>query len=109
MVKSYSRPEGLSMPTDFSRRLFLGGSGALLAHGLLAKSQPLPDGRGSVAHGPVARGPVAVSLIKGDDRRKNVHDALEAIDDQIRPVLRLKKYLVVKPNNVSTATPLGAP
>src|ERR1035441_7057829 len=108
MVKSYSRPEGLSMPTDFSRRLFLGGSGALLAHGLLAKSQPLPDGRGSVAHGPVARGPVAVSLIKGDHRRKNGHDAVEGIHGQIRPVLRLKKYVVIKPNNVSTVNPLAA-
>src|ERR1039457_4473392 len=103
MLKSYFRLERHFMPTDFSRRLFLGGSGALLAHGLLAKSQPLPDGRGSVAHGPVA-----VSLIKGDDRRKNVHDALEAIDDQIRPVLRLKKYVVIKPNNVSTVNPLAA-
>jgi PDZ domain-containing secreted protein len=46
------------MPTDFSRRLFLGGSGALLAHGLLAKaqSQPLPDGRGSAGGGTVTEG-----------------------------------------------------
>src|ERR1019366_3466413 len=97
MLKSYSRLERLSMPTDFSRRLFLGGSGALLAHSLLAKSLPKP-----------ATGGAAVSLIKGDDRRKNVHDALEAIDDQIRPVLRHKKYVVIKPNNVSTVNPLAA-
>ena len=99
------------MPTDFSRRLFLGGSGALLAHGLLAKaqSQPLPDGRGSVTGGgTVTGGGAAVSLIKGDDRRKNAHDALEAIDDQIRPALRQKKYVVIKPNNVSTVNPLAA-
>jgi len=46
------------MPTDFSRRLFLGGSGALWAHGLLAKShpKPLPDGRGSVTGGSVTGG-----------------------------------------------------
>jgi uncharacterized protein (DUF362 family) len=91
------------MPTDFSRRMFLGGSGALLAHNLLAKSQskPLPDGRGPVASTPVA-------LVKGDDRRKNALAALEAIDDQIRPMLHRKKYVVIKPNNVSTVNPLAA-
>jgi uncharacterized protein (DUF362 family) len=89
------------LPTDFSRRLFLGGSGALLAHGLLARSQ-------SNAAPPRAAGASAVSLIKGDNRRKNAHDALEAIDDQIRPVLRHKKYVVIKPNNVSTVNPLAA-
>ena len=26
-----------------------------------------------------------VSLVRGEDRRKNVYDALVAIDDQIRP------------------------
>jgi len=87
----------------FSRRLFLGGSGALLAQGLLARSQPLPYGRGSAAGAGAT-----VSLIRGDDRRKNAHDALEAIDDQIRPVLRHKKYVVIKPNNVSTVNPLAA-
>src|ERR1017187_5619822 len=97
MLKSYSRLERLSMPTDFSRRLFLGGSGALLAHSLLAKSLPKP-----------ATGGAAVSLIKGDDRRKNVHDALEAIHAQIRPVLRHKKHVVIKPSNVWTGNPLAA-
>ena len=47
MLKSYFRPGATFMPTDFSRRLFLGGSGALLAHGLLAR--PCPYGRGGVA------------------------------------------------------------
>ncbi len=84
------------MPTDFSRRLFLGGSGALLAHGLFAKSAP------KTAPG------AAVSLIKGEDRRKNAHDALAAIDDQIRPVLKTKRYVIIKPNNVSTVNPLAA-
>src|ERR1039458_3797692 len=97
MLKSYSRPERLSMPTDFSRRLFLGASGARVETNLFDKSLPKP-----------AAGGAAVSLIKGDDRRKNVHDALEAIDDQIRPVLRHKKDVVIKPNNVSTVNPLAA-
>jgi uncharacterized protein (DUF362 family) len=47
-----------------------------------------------------------VSLIRGDNRRKNIHDALEAIDDQILPRLKTKKYVVLKPNCVSTV-PLG--
>jgi len=50
----------------------------------------------------------AVSLVKGDSRRKNVHDALVAIDDQILPVLKQKKYVVMKPNNVSTVNQLAA-
>jgi uncharacterized protein (DUF362 family) len=69
--------------------------------------KPLPDGRGSVTGGGSVT-PAAVSLVKGDDRRKNAHDALEAIDDQIRPALRQKKYVVIKPNNVSTVNPLAA-
>lgn len=50
----------------------------------------------------------AVSLVKGDNRRKNVYDALVAIDDQILPVLKKKKYVVLKPNNVSTVNQLAA-
>ncbi|MGA2578847.1 MAG: DUF362 domain-containing protein [Bryobacteraceae bacterium] len=95
------------MPTDFSRRLFLGGSGAILAQGLLARS-PFKPAPGGAAGATAPLGASAVSLIKGDDRRKNAHDALEAIDDQVRPVLRHKKYVVIKPNNVSTVNPLAA-
>ena len=50
----------------------------------------------------------AVSLIKGENRRKNIGDALAAIDDQIRPVLRTKKNVVIKVNNVSTQNQLAA-
>ena len=74
------------MPTDFSRRLFLGGSGALLAQGAFGKFPWKAAGDGG--------GRAAVSLIRGDDRRKNAHDALEAIDDQIRPQLRRKKCVI---------------
>ena len=49
-----------------------------------------------------------VSLIKGEDRRKNVFDALMAIDRQIAPQLKKKKYVVIKPNNVSTTNQLAA-
>ena len=49
-----------------------------------------------------------VSVVKGEERRKIIHDALVAIDDQIRPVLKQKKYVVIKPNNVSTVRQLAA-
>ncbi len=50
----------------------------------------------------------AVSLVKGSDRRKNVIQALEAVDREIRPVLSRKKYVVIKVNNVSTTVQLAA-
>jgi uncharacterized protein (DUF362 family) len=50
----------------------------------------------------------AVSLVHGETRRKNVAEALTAIDDQILPALKTKKYVVIKPNLVSTVNPLAA-
>lgn len=41
-----------------------------------------------------------VSLVHGESRRKNVNDALEAIDGDIRPVLQTKQYVLIKPNIV---------
>lgn len=49
-----------------------------------------------------------VSLIHGEDRRRNVYESLKAIDDQILPVLRKRRYVVIKPNNVSTVNQLAA-
>lgn len=49
-----------------------------------------------------------VALVKGDERRKNIHDALVAIDEQIKPLLKRKKYVLIKPNNVSTVNQLAA-
>jgi uncharacterized protein (DUF362 family) len=51
---------------------------------------------------PYYAGRSTVSLVRGDSRRKNITDALAAIDDQIQPVLKTKKYVVLKPNCVST-------
>ena len=50
----------------------------------------------------------AVSLVKGQDRRKNVFQSLVAIDEQIAPLLKTRKYVVIKPNNVSTNNQLAA-
>jgi uncharacterized protein (DUF362 family) len=49
-----------------------------------------------------------VALVKGDSRRKNIAQALTAIDDQVRPGLKAKKYVVIKVNNVSTTNQLAA-
>jgi len=50
----------------------------------------------------------AVALVRGDSRRKNVTDALAGIEDQILPVLRQKKYVVIKPNIVNTFNQLAS-
>ena len=49
-----------------------------------------------------------VALTDGDQRRKIVSDSLLAIEEQILPRLRQKKYVVIKPNLVSTVNPLAA-
>jgi uncharacterized protein (DUF362 family) len=49
-----------------------------------------------------------VALVQGDNRRKMIYESLVAIDDQIRPKLKTKKYVVIKPNNVSTTIQLAA-
>ncbi|MCX6620481.1 MAG: DUF362 domain-containing protein [Acidobacteria bacterium] len=49
-----------------------------------------------------------VGLVQGEDRRKNVYQALTAVEDQILPALRRKKYVVIKPNIVSTVNQLAS-
>ena len=49
-----------------------------------------------------------VSLVKGDVRRKNIAEALAAIDDQIKPFIKRKKYVAIKVNNVSVTNQLAA-
>jgi len=48
-----------------------------------------------------------VSLVHGEDRRKNVHDALLAIDQQIRPLLSRKKRVLIKVNAVNVKNQLS--
>ncbi len=49
-----------------------------------------------------------VALIKGDERRRNAYNALLAIDKQLTADMKDKKYVVIKPNNVSTVNQLAA-
>jgi uncharacterized protein (DUF362 family) len=62
---------------------------------------------GSATSGP-SLGPSRVALVHGDDRRKNVTQALLSIDDQVQAGLRRKKYVLIKPNIVATDAPLAA-
>jgi uncharacterized protein (DUF362 family) len=106
---------------SLSRREFV----QFAATGLLLKSQLLQAQQASVQAqqapaqgrrapgdwGPSAQvslGPSKVALIHGDDRRKNVYQALLSIDDQVKAGLKRKKYVVIKPNNVSVTNQLAA-
>ena len=105
-----------------SRRNFLNiaaGAGAVVGAGrvLPGAQQPPPQQQqrpgmnlepwvGVPQPYPYYSGRSTVSLVKGESRRKNITDALIAIDDQIQPVLKTKKYVILKPNCVSTV-PLG--
>ncbi len=89
----------------FSRRNFLWTAAAFTASTALLRSQegltspPQPTGssdRRSV-----------VSVVNGASRRKSIQEALAAIEDQIMPVLKTKKHVVLKPNIVSTSNQLA--
>ena len=96
-----------------SRRSFFARAGAIAAaQGLVLKAQQKkpPVDPGATPQDPrVGTGNVEklfrysdhrakVALIKGDNRRKMISDSLVAIDDQIRPVLKTRKYVLIKPN-----------
>ena len=49
-----------------------------------------------------------VCLLKGENRRQNVHDALMGIDREVRPALKRKKYVLIKPNLTSFTNQLAA-
>src|ERR1035438_2919689 len=82
----------------FTRRNFLstGITALVAARELRSQSLAIP-----VASVPVKTydGRSTVALTHSGDRRKNVYDALMAIDEQIRPKLKTKKRVLIKPNN----------
>jgi uncharacterized protein (DUF362 family) len=95
------------MPVNFSRRQFLGaaaGAGALAtlrAQVAGPQTPPLLFPRELQSRSTVA-------IVKGEERRNIVAEALAAIDHQIRPVMKRKKYIIIKVNNVSTVNQLAA-
>jgi uncharacterized protein (DUF362 family) len=87
---------------DFLR--MMGGGGLLSTLELAAQQAPSP-----VPAVPIKEYPrrSAVALVHGENRRKNVHDALGAIDKQILPLLRKKKRVLVKVNAVNVKNQLS--
>ncbi len=90
----------------FSRRNFLWTAAAFTASTALLRSQESTNATARPAPSPGPRSVVSVS--NGPSRRKNIQDALAAIEDQIMPVLKTKKHVVIKPNLVSTNNQLAS-
>ena len=100
---------------SFSRRnfLYLGGAAAgayAAGQRVFAQQAGQPQYPPAVATPPIFPYDkrAAVSLVHGDQRRKNVTESLMLIDDQIKPLLARKKYVVIKPNIVNTSIHLAA-
>jgi uncharacterized protein (DUF362 family) len=94
----------------FSRRGFLWTAAAATALGepLFCGEPPAaPEGATAASTRPPAP-PSIVSVMKGESRRKDVHDSLVAIEDQILPKLKAKKRVVIKPNIVNTGNQLAS-
>lgn len=91
----------------FNRRHFLATAAALTSSAAFS-----PYLRAAEAAGPssaeLAGERSVVSVIHGASRRKNIHESLLAIEDQILPVLKTKKQVVIKPNIVSTTNQLAS-
>ncbi len=95
------------MTQRFPRRSFFSAvaAGALVSSRELGAQQAPP---------PVPAVPIreykprsTVSLVQGEDRRKNVYDALTAIDKQVLPLLRRKKRVLIKVNAVNVRNQLS--
>ena len=102
---TYDGGRGRHMPQFSRREFFQTSTGALLASASCWAAQApaeLPQPIAPINHRST------VSLIRGDDRRKNVYEALKAIDDQLAPALKQKKYILIKPNNVSPVNQLAS-
>ena len=106
-----------------SRRSFFASAGALAtAQGLVLRAQEaqrkVPVDPGATPQDPrmgvgnaeklfkYSQQRAKVSLVKGENRRKNIYDALVAIDDQIRPGLKARKYVLIKPNGLDPSRSL---
>jgi uncharacterized protein (DUF362 family) len=91
----------------FSRRHFIRLAGTSILLPLhLSKGQQSSSQNARPVHPPPGRSRVA--LVHGEDRRRNVYRSLLSLDDEIQPRLRQKKYVVIKPNNVSTVKQLAS-
>lgn len=96
------------MDNQLTRRFFFGTAAGAAGTRFLAGQELQAPGK--VVHEPVY--PVGkrstVALIHGSERRKMATEALAAIEHDILPQLKRKKYVIIKPNNVSTQNQLAA-
>ena len=90
------------MVSGLTRRRFLGLTGAAAGAAVSA-----PRWLRAATGAPAGADRSVVSLVRGDERRRNVAEALALVEERILPVLRTKKYVVIKPNLVSTIQPLA--
>lgn len=90
----------------FSRRHFLWTTAAFTASSTLLRSQERPAE--SVQTGGRVGPHSVVAVTNGASRRSNICEALMAIEDQITPVLKTKKQVVIKPNIVNTTNQLAS-
>ncbi len=104
------------MTRAFSRRNLLqfAGAAAILRTGIVTAQQRRGGGPGSRGGSappipfPEVSNRSNVALIYGDDRRKNAYNAMMAIDKELQPKLEKKKYVVIKPNDVSATNQLAS-
>jgi uncharacterized protein (DUF362 family) len=89
-----------------SRRYFLWSAAALAASTRLLQAQGQPA-EGVQPDEPSDKRSV-VSVSSGAGRRANICESLTAIEDQIMPVLKTRKRVVIKPNMVSTSNQLAS-
>ena len=102
------------------RSLFqLAGAAALLRSRVVSAQQAptagqQPAGRGGGGNAgnpepfPELERRSTVAITQGEDRRKNVYNALMAVDKDLQPKLKLRKYVVIKPNFANTSIQLAA-
>jgi len=93
-------------PSLLSRRSFLWTSAGVLATSKLLHAQG-PAVPPTLSQNRLDRR-ATVSLASDNSRRENVCQSLVAIEDQVLPVLKTKKCVVIKPNIVNTANQLAS-
>lgn len=100
---------------NFSRRRFFelaGAAGVFLSPISKAVASSTSSPSGSLASADASAGvslPRArVAIAHGENRRNNIYEALASIDPQVQAGLQRKKYVLIKPNNVSTEIQLAS-
>jgi uncharacterized protein (DUF362 family) len=93
-------------PSLFSRRSFIWTAAGVIATSKFLHAQG-PAAPPTPSQGLLGRRST-VSLAGGNSRRENICQSLVAIEDQILPVLKTKKCVVIKPNIVNTANQLAS-